>query len=134
MICIFPFEAGFYAQHGVEVASVGHPLVERIATARPHLPDGPAWRRELGVKAESTLIALLPGSRQREIAFHLPVMLEAARQLRLETAPGRELEFVIPVAATLDAAAVRAAIQTAMSGPTPAWLHLVSAEQGYAAV
>ena len=134
MICIFPFEAGFYAQHGVEVAAVGHPLVERIATARPHLPDGPAWRRELGVPAESTLIALLPGSRRREIAFHLPVMLEAARQLRLETAPGRELEFVIPVAPTLDAATMRAGIQSVMSGPPPPWLHLVSAERGYAAV
>jgi lipid-A-disaccharide synthase len=134
MICIFPFEAGFYAQHGVEVAAVGHPLVERIATARPHLPEGRAWRRELGVTAESTLIALLPGSRQREIAFHLPVMLEAARQLRLEQEPGQEMEFVIPIAPTLDAASVQAEIQLAIQGPQPPWLHLVKAERAYAAV
>lgn len=119
MICIFPFEPEFYARRGVEVAGVGHPLVERVAAARAALPVA---------QPGAPRIALLPGSRRREVAFHLPVMVAAARQLRQQHGP--ELEFVIPVAPTLHADDLRAAL----GEPWPEWLHLVSAAQGYAVV
>ena len=124
MICIFPFESDFYARHGIEVAAVGHPLVDRIA--HTCLPDADAFRRQLGVDEASTLIALLPGSRRREIHFHLATMLEAAARLRA----GRDIAFVLPVAPALAIAELRAAIPPALR----ASIHLVDSSQTYAAL
>ncbi|HEY7855400.1 MAG TPA: lipid-A-disaccharide synthase [Terriglobales bacterium] len=124
MICIFPFEQEFYKTHGVEVDSVGHPLVERIASAT--LPSPQEFRSAQGISSSSTIVALLPGSRRRELEFHLPSMLEAARCLHAE----RDIDFVLPVAATLDRAMVEAQIPPPMRGYT----HLVDSTNAYAAV
>ncbi len=94
MICIFPFEAEFYSRYGVEVASVGHPLVERVARARAALSTAAGEKR----------IAVLPGSRQRELDFHLPVLIEAMRRLRRT----RGCDFVLPVAPHLSVESIRA--------------------------
>jgi lipid-A-disaccharide synthase len=71
MLCILPFEKAWYAQRGVEVDFVGHPLLDAIAEEGAHrlapLPgdDG------------RPVIALLPGSRKQEITRMLPAMLKA---------------------------------------------------------
>ncbi|MGH9475821.1 MAG: lipid-A-disaccharide synthase [Terriglobales bacterium] len=93
MICIFPFEEEFYRRHGVEVASVGHPLVERVARAQAMLT----------ASSRPNLIAVLPGSRQRELEFHLPVLIPALRLL--QAAHGSQ--FMLPVAPHLSVEAVR---------------------------
>src|SRR2546422_6308382 len=46
---LLPFEAKFYAQHGVRAAFVGHPLADQI----PLEVDREAARRALGVEARS---------------------------------------------------------------------------------
>ncbi|MGC2743677.1 MAG: lipid-A-disaccharide synthase [Candidatus Angelobacter sp.] len=95
MIVIFPFEQEFYARHGVEVSYVGHPLAyepqpqisrEEFA-AKHHLDPGKQW------------IALLPGSRRKEVRLNLPAMVEAAQLLQKEN---EGYEFVLPVASTLN--------------------------------
>ncbi|HUX66790.1 MAG TPA: lipid-A-disaccharide synthase [Terriglobales bacterium] len=129
MICIFPFEQAFYARQGLEVASVGHPLVERVERARASLPSAPAWRARLGAAPAAELIALLPGSRQRELDFHLPVLLAAAAQLRQASAAPPP-EFVLPVAPHLSAAAIAAALPPALAP----FLHLVPAAELYPAL
>jgi lipid-A-disaccharide synthase len=68
----------------------------------------PAQSREqfcsgLGVPPQSTLIALLPGSRRREVELNLPPMLEAAHLL----ADQRTCEFVLPAAPGLDTESLR---------------------------
>ncbi|HWG36186.1 MAG TPA: lipid-A-disaccharide synthase [Terriglobales bacterium] len=102
MICIFPFEPAFYAQHGIEVAHVGHPLVERMEKVRNDLPSGSQFRQNFGLSQSSPLVALLPGSRRREIEMHLQPMLDAAvllakvqpAEFLLALAPGyRQEEF-----------------------------------------
>lgn len=125
MICIFPFEQDFYAEHGINVAWVGHPLVDRVAAARRQLPDAREWRERLGGSG-AELIALLPGSRKREIEFHLPTMLDAAARLHDE-APR---EFVVPVAPTLRQADVAAMIPESLR----ASVHLVPAAEMYTAL
>ena len=45
-------------------------------------------------------MALLPGSRQKEVVHNLPPMLDAAARLALD----RPIQFVLPVAPTLDPA------------------------------
>src|SRR5215467_6126531 len=91
MIVIFPFEQEFYRRHGIEVTYVGHPLA--------YAPDPAISRQEFaqryGLDPAKQWIALLPGSRQKEVQMNLPPMLDAAIQL------GRQYEYVLPVASTL---------------------------------
>jgi lipid-A-disaccharide synthase len=101
MLCILPFEPEFYAGHGVPARYVGHPLVEELAAA----PARPEARARLGVAADERVVALLPGSRTKEVQRHLPTMLAALRILRQRMGPVRAL---VPVAETLDPDAVRA--------------------------
>jgi lipid-A-disaccharide synthase len=126
MICIFPFEPAFYARHGIEVAGVGHPLVERVERARASLPSEAAFRTRFGLDETSEIVALLPGSRKRELDFHLETMLEAARRLHAE----RHVEFVLPVGAAVPQAEVEAAVPP----PLRPYVHLAGADDAYAAL
>jgi lipid-A-disaccharide synthase len=74
MICIFPFEKSLYEASGLRTEFVGHPMVEELDQHRISEPRDPK------------LVALLPGSRDREIRRIFPVMLEAAELLRRKDA------------------------------------------------
>jgi len=95
MIVIFPFEQEFYARHGVEVSYVGHPLA--------YVPQAEIWREEFaakyGLDPQKQWIALLPGSRRKEVRLNLPVMIQAAQLLQKQN---EGFEFVLPVASTLN--------------------------------
>ena len=102
MMVIFPFEQDFYRAHGVDATFVGHPLAQ--------LPTPTISREQFAVtymaanredpQSSSHMrrhwIALLPGSRWKEVESNLPTMLEAAALL------GPNYDFLIPVASTLD--------------------------------
>lgn len=92
MIVIFPFEQDFYKRHGVEVSYVGHPLAY---AAEPSISRSDFADR-YGLDLAKQWIALLPGSRKKEVQMNLPPMLKAARQL------GNVYEYVLPVASTLE--------------------------------
>lgn len=62
VLCLLPFEAEFYRNHRLRAEFVGHPLADRL----PLQPDRLAARRALGLADESTVVALLPGSRRGE--------------------------------------------------------------------
>jgi lipid-A-disaccharide synthase len=101
MLVIFPFEEPFYRARGVEAEFVGHPLAE--------LPLPTISREQFGdenrLDADQNWIALLPGSRPKEIRDNLPEMLEAAWSLMersRSTAQNREYRFLIPLAPTLN--------------------------------
>lgn len=70
MLCIFPFEAELYNKSGLRTVFVGHPMHERLESKRVASPRDP------------NLVALFPGSRQREVRKILPVMIETAHLLR----------------------------------------------------
>ena len=78
MLVILPFEEAFYKQAGLEVRYVGHPLGEavRVTASRDD------FCRRHGLDPARPLFALLPGSRHKEIHYHLPAMLDAAVRLR----------------------------------------------------
>jgi lipid-A-disaccharide synthase len=102
MLVIFPFEEAFYRERGVAAEFVGHPL------AKQPLPS--ISREEFaaahGLDPASIWIALLPGSRAKEIGDNLPEMIRAAILLfhdyHLEQG-NPEPQFVIPLAPTLTA-------------------------------
>jgi len=97
VLVIFPFEAGFYARHNVSAEYVGHPLADEAlpAIAREQ------FATENGLNPTKTWIALLPGSRRKEVALNLPRMLETAGIL------GYHYDFALPVASSLSADWVR---------------------------
>lgn len=93
MLVLFPFEEEFYRRAGVEVSTVGHPLVDEV----PRLPH--IWDRGVPVDRPYR-IALMPGSRRSEIDHLLPVLLEAAGLLTGEL----EASFVLIRAKTVSPA------------------------------
>jgi lipid-A-disaccharide synthase len=112
---IFPFEVEEYERAGVAVEYVGHPLVETIGGFRA-AEAGPALREELQLPKQAPVLALLPGSRRNELAYQLPLQLEAARALQ-QRLPA--LHCVLPVAPSLDVADVRALLASAGAGGPP---------------
>jgi lipid-A-disaccharide synthase len=76
MFVILPFEKDFYAARDVQVEYVGHPLLDALSEFNAQKPN----RDFAGCNGllERPVIALLPGSRQQEIARILPVMLQVA--------------------------------------------------------
>jgi lipid-A-disaccharide synthase len=91
MLVIFPFEEKFYEGHGVAATFVGHPLADLPLPATTRID----FARDHGLNPEKSWIALLPGSRGKEIDLNLPTMLQAAEEF------GEEVEFLLPLAHTL---------------------------------
>ena len=111
MLCILPFEPAFYRRHGYEAAYVGNPTVGEISRAVGEMPDREAFCAAHGLDAGRPIIALVPGSRVKEICDNLPVMLSAARrhgecQLAVAAAPGIDLALYDVVRAGGDVAVV----------------------------
>jgi lipid-A-disaccharide synthase len=93
MLVIFPFEEQFYREHGVKVMFVGHPL----ADVRPPQVSREEFAQTNQLNPARTWIALLPGSRHKEIEMNLPEMLAAAQEMTA----GGDFEFLVPAASTV---------------------------------
>jgi len=85
---ILPFEETFFRKHGISVTYVGHPLL-----------DGDSLPAEFEKKKDIPVVGLLPGSRDSEVARHLPVMLEAAVLIRKRMG---NVRFVVSLASTVE--------------------------------
>ena len=109
MAVIFPFEAEVYADAGMAVEYVGHPLVEKLAALCDRL-DRPAARAQLGLPSEAKIVALLPGSRSGEMRHQLPLQLEIARVLH---ARDPRIHFAVPRASSIDRQVLEAGIREA---------------------
>ena len=97
-LCIFHFEERFYADAGVPVKFIGHPLVGSVyATLTREL-----FCKKYGLEEGGQMVTVLPGSRRGEIAHHLPVLVEGLRAIRqrISGAP----QIVVAVAPGLEAA------------------------------
>jgi len=90
LLAIFPEEARFFQQKGVDVSWVGHPLLDRMVNA----PTREQARYQLGIEPSQTVITLVPASRHQEIHYLLPVILEAAAVLK-ERLP--KVQFLLPL-------------------------------------
>ena len=80
MYCILPFEPDWYAQHNFQAEYVGNPTMQEITEALPTMPSREAFCAQHGMDPTRPIIALLPGSRVKEIRDNLPSMLEAANR------------------------------------------------------
>ncbi len=70
MLCLFPFEVPLYAGVGLKAVCVGHPLLDSLAAEK------------VEQARDSSLVALLPGSRHREIRKIFPIMVESAKAMK----------------------------------------------------
>ncbi len=104
MLTLFPFEVPFYAAAGVDAEYVGHPLLDCLSG----LPDRSQAAQTLGLDAQRPIVALLPGSRRREVELLLEPMLAALSLIRHDLP---EVQGVLPVAPT-----VAATVQQIVSG------------------
>jgi lipid-A-disaccharide synthase len=101
-LCIFHFEEKFYADAGVPVKFIGHPLVGNVKASLTR----ELFCKKYGLEERDQILTILPGSRRGEIAHHLPVLVEALAQIR-QRLPG-PLEIVIAVAPGLEVARLQA--------------------------
>ena len=91
LLCIFPFEKGFFRQNGLKVEYVGNPLMEYLDF---DFLDN--------LKKTDNSLILMPGSREKEVRKIFPIMAKASEiilskipniKLKIVVAPGIEKEF-----------------------------------------
>ena len=95
IIVLFKFEAELYKKAGVPVEFIGHPLLD---IAKPSGDKDTIKKRLKLDKAKKTL-ALLPGSREREIDALLPIMVLASQRLYKKS---KDIQFVVVRSYNLD--------------------------------
>ena len=78
MFSILPFETAFYRKHDYEVEYVGNPTVKEIQQAIGTMRPVDLFRSDNGLDPAKPIIAIVPGSREKEIRDNLPIMLAAA--------------------------------------------------------
>lgn len=90
MLCLFPFEPQLYHDKGIAATFVGHPLADTFPLEVPR----EAARVKLGLPADASVVAVLPGSRGGEIRHIAPTFLQTIARLS-QMRP--DLRFVLPV-------------------------------------
>jgi lipid-A-disaccharide synthase len=131
MLVIFPFEETFYRQLGVDAEFVGHPL----ALQAVKVTSREAYAAQFHLDPEKTWIALLPGSRWKEIHANLPALHELAMSDLINSsaayttfdgdttrqpsdpAAHTRYEFLLPVASTIDPVALQRYIDVLNAQP-----------------
>jgi lipid-A-disaccharide synthase len=110
-LCIFPFEEKFFADAGVPVKFIGHPLVGEVCATLSRSE----FAAKYNLDPTKRTITILPGSRAGEIARHLPTLLDATRELERQKPGG--YNFVLALSAGTDIARVKAMLPQP-AGPT----------------
>ena len=90
ILTLFPFEAEFCRRNGISACFVGHPLAEELGQE-----DRSSARRRLGLPEGGPIVALLPGSRAREVRDIGGPLLETAAWLHRRRP---DLRFAAPMA------------------------------------
>jgi len=103
VLALLPFEPPFFAGYGLKAVFVGHPALER----KDQMTGGEAFRTLHNIPAVAPLLVVLPGSRNNEVKYLLPVFAETVRLLAARVAG---LHTVIP-AVTHVAARIREGIK-----------------------
>lgn len=108
VLCLFPFEPKFYADHRVDAAYVGHPLADELDDAVT-----PAQARAaLGIAADGACVGILPGSRHGELKY-LAAPFAATAAWLAQRRP--DLRFLVPLAKP----SLRAEMERAIAAHAP---------------
>ncbi len=91
MLVLFPFEKAIYDKAGIPASYVGHPSADVIAMESRTL----SAREQLKLNPQAMVVALLPGSRQSELAQHADLFIQTAQRLH---AMQDNMIFLVPLA------------------------------------
>lgn len=78
LLCLYPFEPDFYQGLSVRAEFIGHPLADEIDPQAGSEAARLVARQGLGLAPEKTVLAVLPGSRNSEVALMIEPFLQAA--------------------------------------------------------
>jgi lipid-A-disaccharide synthase len=98
MVVIFPFEEQLYRDAGVQVSFVGHPLADVVHASMTRAEFAARHRLDNA----RPIVALLPGSRRKEIAQHYRIILEACAQIARQQQQHGAVQFVHAAAPGID--------------------------------
>ena len=101
VISILPFEKALYDRHGIPSVYVGHPF---MTTVRPRIAKN-SFLEEAGLQQKWPIITIMPGSRENEIARHMPVLLQVINRLRHNL---KNMAVLLPVAENIDRRVIEA--------------------------
>ncbi len=104
LLCLLPFEEGYFAGHGLPARFVGHPVVQSGAGGG----DAARFRARHGLATDATVLVLMPGSRRSEAPRLLPVFGATVALL------AAELPHLVPVVPV--SPAVAGVVQAAAAG------------------
>jgi lipid-A-disaccharide synthase len=95
MLALFPFEKPIYDNVNVPVTYIGHPLADVL----PLEPDTEGTRKLLKLNAGALVVAMLPGSRQSEVAQHADLLIKSAVIIQRDYQANqlKEIVFLVPL-------------------------------------
>tara|TARA_B100002003_G_scaffold224740_1_gene230289 strand:- start:77 stop:1222 length:1146 start_codon:yes stop_codon:yes gene_type:complete len=102
LIVILPFEEEVFRSAGVPCTFVGHPLLDEIEMQSHGTKKD--IRKHFLLEESDLVVAILPGSRAREIKTHLPLMLESLTQV----SQSMHFQTILPIAQSVDQPSVEA--------------------------
>lgn len=91
VLALFPMEPPLYAEAGIPVSYVGHPLADEI----PLEVKQQEAREKLELRPDIPVFALLPGSRRSELSTLAELYIQTARRILAELPNAR---FLVPLA------------------------------------
>ncbi|WP_428489258.1 lipid-A-disaccharide synthase [Rhodopila sp.] len=92
LLCLLPFEPGFFAGHGLPARFVGHPVLESGAETG----DAARFRARHAVPPDARVLTIMPGSRRTEVSRLLPILEATIRLLPEPVVP------VVPLAGPVE--------------------------------
>jgi len=92
LLCLLPFEPGFFAGHGLAARFVGHPVLESGAEAG----DAARFRGRHSIGPDAKIVTVMPGSRHTEVSRLMPILEETIKRL-----PDRVVA-VVPIAGPVE--------------------------------
>ena len=117
LIALHPMDPPFFEAEGLKTVVVGNPALHVDMSGS----DPTAWRETQGLKPDTPILLVLPGSRPAEIRHMMPVFGEVLVRLHRQRP---DLVFVMPLADT-----VRAQVLEALKA-IPAPVRVVEGEAG----
>ncbi|MDT7602480.1 MAG: lipid-A-disaccharide synthase [Acidobacteriota bacterium] len=125
LLALLPFEPAWYAARGVRhVEFVGHTLATEV---RPTDNRAEFCQRH-GLDATRTIIALLPGSRRKELERILPPMLEAAKIISRAHAGAQFVVALAPARTDTEAERIISSVVNSNDAALASVLRLVRGE------
>ncbi|MFN3375653.1 MAG: lipid-A-disaccharide synthase [Burkholderiaceae bacterium] len=109
VLCLFPFEPALLERAGIAATYVGHPLASVI----PMQPDRAAARRALGLDETVETLAVLPGSRSKEIDYITKPFFEAVVLIQ-QARPA--IKIIVPAVPALRARIEAIAAEVGLAG------------------